>query len=93
MPTEPAATPPPPVVRRSGGSVLLVLGQRQFGIALGDALSLTGGSVTRADLIVATPAVCSLIVRAIYYQGFPLLSTRTSMGWREIKFGDRTYYK
>ena len=51
MPTEPAATPPPPVVRRSGGSVLLVLGQRQFGIELGDALLLTGGSVTRADQV------------------------------------------
>ena len=49
MPTEPEATPPPPVVCCSGGSVLLVLGQRQFGIAIGDASLLTGGSVTRAD--------------------------------------------
>jgi hypothetical protein len=37
------------VVCRSGGSVLLGLGQRQFGIALGDASLLTGGLVTRAD--------------------------------------------
>ncbi len=49
MPTEPAATPPPPVVCHSGGSVLLVLGQQQSGIMLGDASSLTGGSVTQED--------------------------------------------
>ncbi len=46
MPAEPVATPPPPVAHCSGGSALLVLGQRRFGIALGDASSLTGGSVT-----------------------------------------------
>ncbi len=32
--------------------MLLVLGQRRFGIALGDASSLTGGLVTQADQLV-----------------------------------------
>jgi hypothetical protein len=39
------------------GSVLLVLGQQQFGTALGDAWPLTGGLVTQAGLSFAV-CVC-----------------------------------
>ena len=61
MPAEPAATPPSPRFAALVGGVLLVVGQRQLGIALEDASSLTGGSVTRATNQGPTPSPCAMV--------------------------------